>query len=231
MVSEGRSSVDRSFVDRRGLPRPRSVGDGWLAAVSTSRARWVLQVRKVGEEDTLVSASCACSTVRSDSRASAQLADRVAGWFGSPLLTVAVVVPWRFLPMSEHAFAITLSVLRGDLPVRARCRRPRRRRSPWSPGAGHGWDWLTTRGHALETLAKVSHVLFDKTGTLTRGILQLGSSRGAGANGRTGRCSRYRGAWRAVLNTGRPCAGGNIAAGPASRSAISPAARAGDGGR
>jgi Cu2+-exporting ATPase len=32
---------------------------------------------------------------------------------------------------------------------------------------------LTTRGHALETLAQVSHVLFDKTGTLTRGILQL----------------------------------------------------------
>ena len=32
---------------------------------------------------------------------------------------------------------------------------------------------LTTRGHALETLAKVSHVVFDKTGTLTEGRLVL----------------------------------------------------------
>jgi Cu2+-exporting ATPase len=35
---------------------------------------------------------------------------------------------------------------------------------------------LTTRGHALETLARVDHVLFDKTGTLTRGMLQLGDT-------------------------------------------------------
>jgi P-type Cu2+ transporter len=32
---------------------------------------------------------------------------------------------------------------------------------------------LTTRGHALETLAKVTHVVFDKTGTLTHGQLQV----------------------------------------------------------
>ncbi|NIV32055.1 MAG: hypothetical protein GWN58_22010, partial [Anaerolineae bacterium] len=32
---------------------------------------------------------------------------------------------------------------------------------------------LTTRGHALETLAQTSHMLFDKTGTLTTGKLSL----------------------------------------------------------
>jgi Cu2+-exporting ATPase len=32
---------------------------------------------------------------------------------------------------------------------------------------------LTTRGHALETLARATHMLFDKTGTLTRGELRL----------------------------------------------------------
>jgi Cu2+-exporting ATPase len=34
---------------------------------------------------------------------------------------------------------------------------------------------LTTRGHALETLAKVTHVVLDKTGTLTKGQLALES--------------------------------------------------------
>jgi Cu2+-exporting ATPase len=32
---------------------------------------------------------------------------------------------------------------------------------------------LTTQGHALETLSKVTHVVFDKTGTLTTGKLML----------------------------------------------------------
>jgi Cu2+-exporting ATPase len=32
---------------------------------------------------------------------------------------------------------------------------------------------LTTRGHALETLARATHVIFDKTGTLTEGRLRL----------------------------------------------------------
>jgi Cu2+-exporting ATPase len=32
---------------------------------------------------------------------------------------------------------------------------------------------LTTRGHALETLARVSDVVFDKTGTLTHGDMRL----------------------------------------------------------
>jgi len=37
---------------------------------------------------------------------------------------------------------------------------------------------LATRGHALETLARVTHVIFDKTGTLTRGQLQLRQTSG-----------------------------------------------------
>jgi Cu2+-exporting ATPase len=36
---------------------------------------------------------------------------------------------------------------------------------------------LLTRGHALETLAKVTHFVFDKTGTLTLGHLTLQNSR------------------------------------------------------
>jgi len=34
---------------------------------------------------------------------------------------------------------------------------------------------LITRGHALETLARATHIVFDKTGTLTRGHLRLES--------------------------------------------------------
>ena len=42
---------------------------------------------------------------------------------------------------------------------------------------------LTTRGHALETLARVSDIVFDKTGTLTHGTLRV--SRVIAADGHT----------------------------------------------
>src|SRR5262249_52511801 len=40
-------------------------------------------------------------------------------------------------------------------------------------GALHRMGILVTRGHALETLTRVTHVVFDKTGTLTLGRLSL----------------------------------------------------------
>src|SRR5262249_49271976 len=39
---------------------------------------------------------------------------------------------------------------------------------------------ITTRGHAIETLAEVTHVVFDKTGTLTEGRLALSAVHGLG---------------------------------------------------
>jgi Cu2+-exporting ATPase len=43
---------------------------------------------------------------------------------------------------------------------------------------------LTTRGHALETLARVNHMILDKTGTLTEGRLQLESVKLLGSRSR-----------------------------------------------
>ena len=71
----------------------------------------------------------------------------------------------------EHAFAVTLSVLVVTCPCALSLATPTAVTA--ASGALTRMGLLTTRGHALETLAQVSHVLFDKTGTLTRGLLQL----------------------------------------------------------
>jgi len=73
----------------------------------------------------------------------------------------------------QHAFAITLSVLVVTCPCALSLATPTAVTA--ASGALTKIGLLTTRGHALETLARVSHVLFDKTGTLTRGMLQLAS--------------------------------------------------------
>ena len=174
VVSEGRSSVDESLLTGESLPRPRSVGDELVGGSVNVESPLVLQVEKVGE-DTLVSAIVRLlDRAQAEKPRVAQLADRVAGWFVAVLLTVAVVVAlWWFFHAPEHAFAITLSVLVVTCPCALSLATPTAVTA--ASGALTRMGLLTTRGHALETLAKVSHVLFDKTGTLTRGILQLSS--------------------------------------------------------
>ena len=174
VVSEGRSSVDESLLTGESLPRPRSVGDELVGGSVNVESPLVLQVEKVGE-DTLVSAIVRLlDRAQAEKPRVAQLADRVAGWFVAVLLTVAVVVAlWWFFHAPEHVFAITLSVLVVTCPCALSLATPTAVTA--ASGALTRMGLLTTRGHALETLAKVSHVLFDKTGTLTRGILQLSS--------------------------------------------------------
>jgi Cu2+-exporting ATPase len=88
------------------------------------------------------------------------------------LLIIATgVAIWWSLNAPEHAFAVTLSVLVVTCPCALSLATPTAVTA--ASGALTRMGLLTTRGHALETLAQVSHVLFDKTGTLTRGMLQL----------------------------------------------------------
>jgi Cu2+-exporting ATPase len=172
LVIEGVSSVDESLLTGESMPRPREAGDELVGGSVNVESPLVLRVEKVGE-DTLVSA-----IVRLLDRALAEkprlarLADRVAGWFVGVLLLVATgVAIWWSLNAPEHAFAVTLSVLVVTCPCALSLATPTAVTA--ASGALTRLGLLTTRGHALETLAQVSHILFDKTGTLTRGMLQL----------------------------------------------------------
>jgi len=171
-VTEGRSSVDESLLTGESLPRPREFGDELVGGSVNVESPLVLTVEKVGEE-TMVSAIVhLLDRAQTEKPRMAQLADHVAGWFVGVLLIVAtlVAVYWA-IQAPEHAFAITLSVLVVTCPCALSLATPTAVTA--ASGALTRMGLLTTRGHALEVLAQVSHVLFDKTGTLTRGILQL----------------------------------------------------------
>ncbi len=171
-VLDGRSSVDESLLTGESLPRPRAAGDDVVGGSVNVESPLTMRVDKVGE-DTLVSA-----TVRLLDRAQAEkpsvarLADRIAGWFVAVQLLIATgVALWWMGHAPEHAFAVTLAVLVVTCPCALSLATPTAVTA--ASGALTRMGLLTTRGHALETLAQVSHVLFDKTGTLTRGMLQL----------------------------------------------------------
>lgn len=172
VVKEGRSSVDESLLTGESLPRPRGIGDELVGGSVNVESPLVLEVEKVGE-DTLVSAIVRLlDRAQSEKPQIARLADRVAAWFVAALLVVATLVAvWWVMHAPEHAFAITLSVLVVTCPCALSLATPTAITA--ASGALTRMGLLTTRGHALETLAQVTHVLFDKTGTLTQGMLQL----------------------------------------------------------
>ncbi|MCB1722590.1 MAG: cadmium-translocating P-type ATPase [Chromatiaceae bacterium] len=171
-VVDGHSSVDESLLTGESMPRARAPGDELVGGSVNVESPLVLEVQKVGE-DTLVSAIVRLlDRAQAEKPRIAQLADRVAAWFVGALLLVATVVAvWWVLHAPEHAFAVTLSVLVVTCPCALSLATPTAVTA--ASGALTRMGLLTTRGHALETLAQVSHVLFDKTGTLTRGLLQL----------------------------------------------------------
>ena len=178
-VVGGRSSVDESLLTGESLPRARGVGDALVGGSTNVESPLEMRVEKVGD-DTVVSA-----IVRLLDRAQAErprvalLADRVAGWFVGGLLLVAVAVALWWWPVDPtKAFYVTLSLLVVTCPCALSLATPVAVVA--ATGSLTRLGLLTTRGHALETLARATHVLFDKTGTLTRGELRLHSVRTLG---------------------------------------------------
>lgn len=171
-VLEGVSSVDESLLTGESLPRPRGTGDPLIGGSVNVESPLTLRVDKVGE-DTMVSAIVRLlDRAQTEKPHLAQLADRVAGWFVAGLLVIAsaTAVIWLLIdPL--RAFPVTLSLLVVTCPCALSLATPTAITA--ASGALTKLGLLTTRGRALETLARATHVIFDKTGTLTLGQLRL----------------------------------------------------------
>ncbi|MEA2080374.1 MAG: heavy metal translocating P-type ATPase, partial [Pseudomonadota bacterium] len=137
----------------------------------------------VGEETVLSAIVRLLDRAQMEKPSIARSADRLAGWFvGGLLLVAGVLAWWWWLHDPTRAFAVTLSVLVVTCPCALSLATPAAVTA--ATGALTRLGVLTTRGHALETLARASHVIFDKTGTLTEGCLQLETVELLGCRGR-----------------------------------------------
>lgn len=101
-----------------------------------------------------------------------ELSDRIATRFIVALLLVAalVAVVWYFVD-PDKALWITVSVLVVTCPCALSLATPVA--LTVASGAMARAGLLVTRSHAVETLARATHVVFDKTGTLTTGRMRL----------------------------------------------------------
>ncbi len=171
-ILEGQSSVDESLLTGESLPQLRHVGEALVGGTVNNESPLVMRVEQVGEATLLSAIVRLLDRAQTEKPAVARLADRVARWFVGALLLLAGGVAWWWWQHDPaQAFSVTLSVLVVTCPCALSLATPAAVTA--ATGALTRLGVLTTRGHALETLARASHVIFDKTGTLTEGRLRL----------------------------------------------------------
>ena len=196
-VLEGVSGVDESLLTGESLPLPKKPGETLIGGAVNVDSPLVMRIDKVGAETVLSAIVRLLDRAQSEKPQLALLADRIAGWFVAVLLLAAVVVLgiWWHLADFDTAFRVTLAVLVVTCPCALSLATPTAIVA--ATGALTRQGVLTTRGHALETLARATHVIFDKTGTLTYGRLRL-----AAVEPLEGREARQCLAWAAALERG-----------------------------
>lgn len=172
IVVEGSSSVDESLLTGESLPIRYKAGDKVIGGSVNIESVLQLEVRAVGQDTVLASIQRLLERAQSEKPALAKMADRVASYFVFAILLIAASVGLYWWSVgSADAFWIVISVLVVTCPCALSLATP----TALTVATGYltRLGMLTTRGHALETLSKVTHVVFDKTGTLTEGKLEL----------------------------------------------------------
>ena len=168
VVLSGHSEADESLLTGESRARAKQPGDRLVGGAINIFGPLVMRVEHVGADTQHAGILRLLDRAQAEKPRIALLADRFAGWFVFALLLIAggVAVAWSLVDPTR-AFWITVSVLVVTCPCALGLATP----AALTAAAGRltRMGLLITRGHALETLAKVSHVIFDKTGTLTHG--------------------------------------------------------------
>jgi Cu2+-exporting ATPase len=171
-VVEGESSVDESLLTGESHPVDKHPGAAVIGGTINLASPLVVRVDKIGADTVLSGIVRLLDRALAEKPRLALAADRVASWFVLALLAVAALVAgiW-YLVDASRAFWITVSVLVVSCPCALALATPAALTA--SLGRLTRMGLLSTRGHALETLAKATDFVFDKTGTLTTGDFRL----------------------------------------------------------
>ncbi len=172
VIIEGQSSINESLLTGESLPLAKTVNEAVIGGTVNIESPLLIRVSKVGEDTVLASIQRLLDRAQVEKPVIAKTADRVAAWFVAALLLFASLVGlWWYQHQPEQAFWVVLSLLVVTCPCALSLATPAAMTA--ATGSLTRLGVLTTRGHALETLARVSHMIFDKTGTLTQGRLAL----------------------------------------------------------
>jgi Cu2+-exporting ATPase len=172
LVQAGRSSVDESLLSGESLPLTKVPGAVLIGGSINIESPLTLRVEKTGEDTVLSAILRLLDRAQTEKPAIAVAANRAAAWFVACVLLLATVVAlFWFFHDPDRWLPITIAVLVVTCPCALSLATPTAITAATGRLMRHGL--VTTRGHALETLAHANTFVFDKTGTLTHGRLVL----------------------------------------------------------
>jgi len=171
-VVEGHASVEEAILTGESRPRGKTAGDKVLSGSVVRDGALVIRVSAAGAATRLAAIERLVLRAAGERPRVARVADRVATWFVGVLLVFAAataIVWWQLDP--ARTLAVTFAVLVVSCPCALSLATPAALAAV--SGALGRAHVVVARADALETLARVTHVVLDKTGTLTTGRIAL----------------------------------------------------------
>jgi len=172
IIVEGISGINESLITGESLPVTKRINDEVIGGSTNTENPLIICVTKIGEDSVLSSIQRLIDEAQHTKPAIAKLADRIASWFVSILLSVAAIVAYYWYTTDASQWLeITIATLVVSCPCALSLATPTAITAASGQLAKIGL--LPKRAHALETLAHATDFVFDKTGTLTTGKIKL----------------------------------------------------------
>jgi Cu2+-exporting ATPase len=167
-VVEGSGEADESLVSGESRPVGKRPGASMMAGAVNLGSPLVMRATQVGAQSTVAQISRLVDRALGEKPQIARMADRAASWFVLGLLAVTAIAAasWWSIDV-QRVLPVVIALLVIACPCALGLATPAALTAATHRLVRRGL--LPTRGHALETLAKVTDIVFDKTGTLTRG--------------------------------------------------------------
>ncbi len=172
IIINGISGINESLITGESLPVTKQSGDAVIGGSTNTENPLIIQVSKLGEDSVLSSIQRLIDEAQHTKPAIAKLADKIATWFISVLLSIAAIVAFYWYKTDPTQWLeITIATLVVSCPCALSLATPTAITAASGQLAKIGL--LPKRAHALETLAHATDFVFDKTGTLTEGKIKL----------------------------------------------------------
>ncbi|GAA3529958.1 heavy metal translocating P-type ATPase [Zobellella aerophila] len=174
VILSGRTSIDESMLTGEHMPIPRQTGDTVFAGTTNIESPLRIRVLRPLSRSRVAEILRAQDEALADKPRVALLADRLSRYFVAALLLVALLtyLGWLWFD-ADNAFWIMLAVLVATCPCALSLATPTALTVASARLTQAGV--LVRRGHVLDTLPNINHIVFDKTGTLTQGKVALES--------------------------------------------------------
>jgi P-type Cu2+ transporter len=171
-IMEGTSEVNEALLSGEARPIPKRAGDAVVGGTLNVGSPLFVCISHVGADTVLAHIVRLADRALGEKPRFSQLADRIAGSFSLAVLILAAITALAWLSAGgELWFRNAISVLVVTCPCALALATPAAIAA--ATGRLSAIGLLATRGHVLETFARVTDVVFDKTGTLTQNEMSM----------------------------------------------------------